>query len=124
MFRALLIASAIVATTFAVAAPAGADPVPNMTNDAVLGEPCTNTSTFVFGTNSSGAILACGSPKAPGEWSQIAGLIGVREIGTKCFSDVVSVNPEGAGWTAAQSPDGSPLFCAYPTDTWEVHPTS
>jgi len=38
----------------------------------------------------------------------------------RCFSDVVSLNPEGAGWTAAQSPDGLPLFCAYPTDTWEI----
>jgi hypothetical protein len=116
-----LITVAFVAAAIAMAAPAGAEPVPGMANDAVLGQPCDNTTSFVFGTNASGAILACGSPKAPGEWSQIAGLIGVREIGTKCFSDVVSVNPEGSGWTAAQSPDGQPLFCAYPTDTWEVH---
>lgn len=120
MFRPL-ITVAFVAAAVAIAAPAGAEPVPGMVDDAVLGEPCDNTTSFVFGTNASGAILACGSPKAPGEWSQIAGLIGVREIGTKCFSDVVSVNPEGNGWTAAQSPDGQPLFCAYPTDTWEVH---
>ena len=116
----LFVGTALVAAAFSLAAPAGAEPVPGMVNDAVLGQPCSNTQQFVFGTNASGAILACGSPKAPGEWSQIAGLIGVREIGTKCFSDVVSVNPEGAGWTAAQSPDGLPLYCAYPTDTWEI----
>jgi hypothetical protein len=122
MLRALLVAPAIVA--LGMAPVAGADPaVPGMTQDAVLGEPCTNTIAFVFGTNASGAILSCGKPGKPGEWVQIAGLLGVREIGTECFSDVVSVNPSGNGWTAAQSPDGMPLFCAYPTDTWEVHPT-
>ncbi|MFI5509421.1 hypothetical protein ACIA48_18295 [Mycobacterium sp. NPDC051804] len=119
-----LVAVAFLAAAFAIAVPAGAEPVPGMVDDAVLGQPCENTKSFVFGTNTSGAILACGSPKAPGEWSQIAGLVGVREIGTECFSDVVAVNPDGNGWTAAQSPDGLPLFCVYPTDTWEVHPTS
>jgi hypothetical protein len=124
MFRASFVTAGVVAAAFAMASPAMADPpVPGMKTDAVLGEPCYNTSRFIFGTNASGAILACGAPGKPGQWVQIAGVIGVRTIGTPCHSDVVSVNPRGAGWTAAQSPEGVPLVCSYPTDTWEVNPT-
>jgi hypothetical protein len=124
MFRALVVMASIVTAALTVTPPASAEPVvPGMKDDAVLGEPCDNTTRFVFGTNASGAVLACGSPSDPGHWVQIAGLLGVREIGTPCHSEVVSVNPRGAGWTAAQSPEGDPLFCSYPTDTWEVHPT-
>jgi hypothetical protein len=124
MFRALVIVASVTAA-LAVASPAGAEPsVPGMKDDAVAGESCDNTTQFVFGTDATGAVFACGAPSNPGHWVKISAVLGTRTIGTPCFSDVISVNPTGSGWTAAQSPEGAPLFCSYPTDKWAVHPTS
>ena len=122
----LFATAALTAAALATATPAAADPVvPQLRDDAAVGEPCYNTVRFVFGTNADGGFYSCGSSGKPGVWVQLTDLLGVREIGsTGCVAEVLTVSPDGNGWTAAQSPQGVPLFCSYPTDTWEVHPTT
>jgi hypothetical protein len=122
MFRAQLVAAGIVAAALGVAPLASADPVPDMSNDAVLGDPCYNTQRYIFGSDASGQVFACGGPGQPGRWVSVSTLLGVREIGSPCVGEVLDVNPTGSGWTAAQSPEGVPLMCSRPTDTWEVRP--
>jgi hypothetical protein len=109
------------------ASPAMADPasqpVPNMTNNAVLGQPCnTTTGRFIFGYDASGKVLACGGSGRPGIWVDPGTLIGVRQIGSKCVAEIHTLAPDNTGLFTAQSPDGVALFCAYPTDTWEPRP--
>jgi hypothetical protein len=125
MNRATATLAAVILAT-GTAPSAAADPVvPQLRNDAVPGAPCFTTVRFVFGTDAAGAFYSCGSPGKPGVWVPLTALLGTRDIGaTGCVGEVLTVSPDGNGWTAAQSPEGVPLFCAYPTDTWEVHPTS
>lgn len=124
MARVPVLAAAALGATLVCAAPAAADPVvPGLATDAVAGAPCDRNDRFVFGTDASGVVFSCGVPATPGVWVPISGLLGVREIGADCFAEVVESSPNGSGWTAAQSPDGLPLFCSYPTDSWAVHPT-
>jgi hypothetical protein len=66
----LLAAAAAVAIGTAPMAMAMADPasqpVPNMTNNAVPGQPCnTVTGRFIFGYDASGKVLACGGSGRP-----------------------------------------------------------
>jgi hypothetical protein len=126
MNRALLLATAatvaIGTASLAMADPAS-QPVPNMTDNAVLGQPCnTTTGRFIFGYDASGKVLACGGSGRPGIWVDPGTLIGVRQIGSKCVAEIHTLAPDNTGLFTAQSPDGVALFCAYPTDTWEPRP--
>jgi hypothetical protein len=120
--KAPFIGAAIAAAAIGAAPLASADQVPNMNNNAVLGQACaTPTGRFVFGQDTSGTVLVCGAPGQPHVWVAAGNpLVGVRQIGDSgCVEEIHSLATSGA-W--AQSPDGVALICAYPTDTWEVRP--
>jgi hypothetical protein len=127
MIRALFVAAGIAAATVGAAPLASAtptdQPVPNMSNDAVLGEACYHTVRYIFGYDASGNVLSCGGPGKPGIWVDAGTLIGVREIGSDCVGEIHDLAPDGSGPFTAQSPEGVSLYCSYPTDTWEVRPT-
>lgn len=113
---AVAIAAGTVLATPATADP-GSQPVPNMADNAVLGQPCySNTGRYIFGWDANGKVLRCRS----GVWANAGTLLGVRQIGAKCVAEVHTAFPDDTGGpVAAQSPDGVALFCAYPTDSWE-----
>ena len=123
MIRARFVATAIAAAAIGAAPLASADPadqpVPDMSNDAVLGQPCYTSARYIFGYDASGDVLACGGIGHPGIWVEIGTLLGVRQIGSPCVGEIHD-NTGGSGVRTAQSPDGVPLTCSYPTDTWEV----
>ena len=86
--------------------------VPNMRNDAVLGQSCSNWQRYIFGYDANGNVLACAVAVNNGIWVKAAPLYGVQHIGAPC-------NLGGSGG-AAQSPDGLGLICG---DTvWEPGP--
>jgi hypothetical protein len=126
MNRAPLLAAAVaVAVCWAPVATAdpASQPVPNMANNAVLGQPCySNTGRFIFGYDASGKVLACGGSGRPGVWVDPGVLVGVRQIGSKCVAEIHTLAPDNNGLFTAQSPEGVALFCAYPTDSWEPRP--
>ena len=70
MIRARFVATAIAAAAIGAAPLASADPadqpVPNMSNDAVLGQPCYTSARYIFGYDASGDVLACGGIGHPG----------------------------------------------------------
>jgi hypothetical protein len=74
-------------------------PVPNMRNDAVLGQPCSNWQRYIFGYDANGNVLACAGNVKNGTWVSSAPLYGVQQIGAPCTSGT------------AQSPDGLGLLC-------------
>jgi hypothetical protein len=121
MKNAPFVAVAIAAVAICAAPIACADSVPNMDNNAVLGQPCsTPTGRYVFGQDASGNVLICGKPGQPHTWVAAGTLVGVREIGaSRCVEDIHSLG-DATSTAYAQSPDGVALSCSYPTDTWEV----
>ncbi|MGB6209620.1 hypothetical protein [Mycobacterium sp.] len=121
---AAIAAAALGAADLASADPVS-QPVPNMSHDAALGQSCaTPTGRYIFGYDSAGKVLACGRPGQPHVWVDAGTLVGVRQIGGKqCVEEIHALAPDGSGGFTAQSPDGVPLICAYPTDTWEIMPT-
>lgn len=96
-----------------------ADCVPNITQNAVLGGPCTIGTRYVFGLDANGNTLICTSYSAgytqatgiewKGHWSSAPPLIGVRDQGSSC---------SGTG-VAAQSPDETPMICE--NQVWTSH---
>src|ERR1700716_2033995 len=104
--KAPFIAAAITAAAISAAPLAGADPVPNMDTNAVVGQPCgTPTGQFVFGLDEGGAALICGGPGQPNVWVEARyPVVGVRQIGDHgCVEEIHSRTASGA---FAQSPDG------------------
>lgn len=80
--------------------------VPGAVQGAVLGTPCSNYDTFIFGQSANGDWLACTSGgTATGQWVSSVPVIGTRPIGSSCTPGFD---------LAAQSPDGRGLIC---TDT-------
>ena len=118
MIRALLVASAIAATTITTAPSAGADSdVPGMHYDAVPNQPCSNWKQYIFGRGPHGETLACVNSHGSGLWSSAAPLQGVRQIGSPCRADTA-----GTGSGTAQSPDGLPLLCDDAGNRWVPGP--
>lgn len=84
--------------------------VPGVVQGAVLGEPCSNYDTFIFGQNAAGEWLACASGgTATGKWVNSVPIIGTRPIGSPCTQgfDI-----------GAQSPDGRGLICGAGDAGW------
>lgn len=130
MRTTVLMISGIVTAGLLTAGPAAADPLPvpvplpgpasavcqdafctpGITPNVVLGTPCDNTSTYVFGTAVAGAsiqagrLVFCGSPRryAP-RWFRAMPMDGIKEFGTNC---------SGRQDHMAQAPDGLFLTCA------------
>ena len=101
-------------------------PVPNMKTGAAPGAPCTNSVKFTFGWDANGNVLACRSP-FPGEsfkWVDGGTLIGVRDAGSQCILDTYGVSPDFRQFVSAQSPDGYGMYCSYPFNRWDVHPSA
>jgi len=101
------------------AAPAVADPyvpmcdvpacTPGIMPNVVQGEPCSNTTYFVFGSavagpsTEPGRLVFCGSPRRyDPRWFRSPEMHGVKEEGSKCDSYDFEV---------AQAPDGLFLTC-------------
>lgn len=78
--------------------------LPGLVDGAVLGQPCYNYPTYIFGQTANGSQLACSDlgTNTTGVWVRSVGVIGVRQIGSSCTE---------ADGVAAQSPDGYPLVC-------------
>jgi len=122
---AAMAAAAVVGAAGLASADPVSQPVPNMSHNAALGQPCsTPNGRYIYGYDAGGRVLACGRAGRPGVWVDAGTLVGVRQIGGKqCVEEIHALAPNGSGAFAAQSPDGVPLICSYPTDTWEIMPT-
>ena len=118
MRTALISASLLVCAGLLTAQSASAEPeppspapaecnepscVPGIMPGVVLGAPCENTTYYVFGVNSRGRVLFCGSPrrKQP-RWFRSTELRGVKIEGGNC---------SGRDGEMAQAPDGLFLSC-------------
>ncbi len=103
--------AALMAAGLAAPAPAAAeecnDPfcTPGITPAVVLGAPCADTASYVFGTTSWGRLVFCGSPRryAP-RYFRSPPMMGVKELNASC-----------AGYenAVAQAPDGQFLTCSF-----------
>jgi hypothetical protein len=104
LMAALALACGFITAPMMVAGNASASPcdsagcVPNVARGVAQGEPCTYSTRYVFGLDSSGTTLVC---TARSQWAQSVPLIGVRTMRAPC--------KESGG--AAQSPDGVPMTC-------------
>jgi hypothetical protein len=111
-----VVACGLIAAAFAPAGNASGSPcdgpncVPNVTQNAVQGGPCSPGTHYIFGLDANGNTLICTSYSAgytqptgiqwKGAWSSAPPLIGVRDPGSPC-----------SGNNTAQSPDGKPMIC-------------
>lgn len=87
--------------------------VPGMTDDVVVGTPCSNFHRYIFGRTASGQAAACVSSYGEsGNWVLSSPLRGVQDIGAPC--------PPGQD-AAAQSPDGVGLMCVL-NQGWQPGP--
>jgi hypothetical protein len=77
---------------------------------AVPGQPCTNTETFVFGITHDGQTLACLPSPSP-SYGLSAPVVGVRTLGTAC--------PDNG--QLAQATDGEPMMCLGTPGSWMVY---
>jgi hypothetical protein len=79
--------------------------LPGLVDGAVLGQPCYNYPTYMFGQANNGNQLACvdQGTNTTGLWVRSVPVIGVRQIASRCSE---------ADGVAAQSPDGRPLVCS------------
>lgn len=78
---------------------------PGITPGVVLGAPCANTATYVFGTTSWGRLVFCGSPRRyEPRYFRSPPMVGVKGLGANCrgFENYV-----------AQAPDGLFLSCGF-----------
>jgi hypothetical protein len=92
-------------------APASADStscddpfcVPGITPGVDIGAPCDNPTYYVFGTNSWGRLVFCGSPRryAP-RYFRSPPMVGVKDENSSCIGNLNNV---------AQAPDGLFLSC-------------
>jgi hypothetical protein len=97
------IAAPMIAAPGALASPGycdGAGCVPYLTENAALGQHCTQATRYIFGLDAAGNTLVCGSTS---QWARSAPLVGVRTLRLPCDPNV----DKGV----AQSPDGVPLTC-------------
>jgi hypothetical protein len=92
-------------------APARADEcndsfcTPGITPGVVLGAPCVNTATYVFGTTSWGRLVFCGSPRRyEPRYFRSPPMVGVKDLGGNC---------SGYENYVAQAPDGLFLTCGF-----------
>lgn len=92
-------------------APVGADEcddaycTPGITPAAVLGAPCADTASYVFGTTSWGRLVFCGSPRRyEPRYFRSPPMAGIKDLGASC-----------AGYenNVAQAPDGLFLSCGF-----------
>jgi len=77
---------------------------------AMPGQPCTSTETFVFGITHDGQTLACLPSPSP-SYGLSAPVIGVRALGSAC-PDIGQL---------AQSTDGEPMMCLGTPGSWTVY---
>ena len=103
MIRQFFIGAAIAAAAMGSAPGAVADDVPDIDDNALLGESCDKWDRYIFGRGPNGEPLACVAFNGEGQWVRSLPLVGVREIGSQCVSESSGV---------AQSPDGRGLVCA------------
>lgn len=117
MRRTPVWAAAVLAAALPVAAPAEADPpwcdnpscVPGLTTGVVLGQPCSDTAYYVFGTSVAGPsilpdrLVFCGSPRRyEPRYFRSPSMAGIKELGSSC--------ERYENWVA-QAPDGLFLSC-------------
>ena len=96
--------NSIGATTGQCPAPVGgvSNDVQGLVQGAVVGQSCTNTQLFVFGTTADGDTTVCSGEGTAGTWVRSVPVIGTRPLGSSCV----------AGFEmAAQTPDGLPVIC-------------
>ena len=76
---------------------------PGIVPGVVLGAPCDNTASYVFGVTSWGRLVFCGSPRrySP-RWFRSPPMLGVKDENSSCV---------GYESYVAQSPDGTFLSC-------------
>lgn len=78
---------------------------PGITPGVVLGAPCVNTATYVFGTTSWGRLVFCGSPRRyEPRYFRSPPMVGVKDLGGNC---------RGYENDVAQAPDGLFLTCGF-----------
>ncbi len=78
---------------------------PGITSGVVLGAPCANTATYVFGTTSWGRLVFCGSPRRyEPRYFRSPKMVGVKDLGGNC---------SGYENAVAQAPDGLFLTCGF-----------
>ena len=77
---------------------------PGITPGVVLGANCGDTSFYVFGTNSWGRLVFCGSPRRyEPRYFRSPPMYGIKELGSSCT---------GYEFAVAQAPDGLFLSCS------------
>ena len=77
---------------------------PGITPGVVLGAPCGDTGFYVFGTNSWGRLVFCGSPRRyEPRYFRSPPMYGIKELGSSCT---------GYEFAVAQAPDGLFLSCS------------
>jgi hypothetical protein len=104
---AVLSAGVVAAPTpLAVAGPTVCDYpscTPGIVPNVVLGAPCDNTTSYVFGVTSWGRLVFCGSPRRyDPRWFRSPPMEGVKDENSECI---------GYETYVAQSPDGAFLTC-------------
>ena len=108
----LAAAAALAAVGFVAPAAASAGEcndafcTPGIVGGVVLGAPCPNTASYVFGTTSWGRLVFCGSPRRyDPRYFRSPPMVGIKELNSSCAGYENSV---------AQAPDGLFLTCAFP----------
>lgn len=77
---------------------------PGITPGVVLGANCGDTSFYVFGTNSWGRLVFCGSPRRyEPRYFRSPPMYGIKDLGSSCT---------GYEFAVAQAPDGLFLSCS------------
>lgn len=111
MRSTVVVATALVAAGLAGPAPASAGEcddafcTPGIKPGVVLGAPCQDTASYVFGTTSWGRLVFCGSPRRyEPRYFRSPPMVGVKELDSSCTGYENSV---------AQAPDGLFLTCSF-----------
>lgn len=107
------VAAAVVLMAAGLAAPAPAAAgecndafcTPGVKPAVVLGAPCVDTASYVFGTTSWGRLAFCGAPRRyEPRYFRSPPMMGVKELNASC---------EGYENAVAQAPDGQFLTCSF-----------